>query len=59
MLLATFSATHLPMSDSLNRVSVLTTALLVDGDARGFGRGYFSFYFSYFGESLPAGQGVV
>jgi len=49
------------MSDSGNaRLPLLNTNVLVDGEwARVFGGAYFSFYFSYFSQSLPAGQDAV
>jgi hypothetical protein len=48
------------MSDSGNARLPLLTASLVDGEwARVFGGAYFSFYFSFFSQSLPAGQDAV
>ncbi len=48
------------MSETRTALSFLANADPMIGEmARVFGGAYFSFYFSYFSESLPAGQDVV
>ena len=49
------------MSETRTALSFLANAdqMMAGEMARVFGGAYFSFYFSYFSESLPAGQDVV
>ena len=61
MLRNIFRWKHCTMSDSRNAsLSFLNTVpMTVDASARVFGGAYFSYYFSFFSKSLPAGQDAV